>query len=146
MTTVDTPDVWTNRASIESGPWSMEASTHKYSASCFILFRTTGTAGVTIFLHCFSLACAQQVLYYRAVSSGRPTSEGLKSLSGISSPPLPSGSSCSARAAIPPSPCEVWTQLSQLFSRFTFHIIFIGPKSMANRVSEYLSRTASPTN
>lgn len=42
-------------------------------------------------------------------------------------------------------PREVWLQLGHLFPRATFHLIFIGPESMANRDAEFPlpPRTAS---
>ncbi|KAI6977403.1 hypothetical protein KC337_g3886 [Hortaea werneckii] len=43
-------------------------------------------------------------------------------------------------------PREVWIQLSHLFPRATFHLIFIGPESMANRDSEFPLPPRTPSN
>ena len=43
-------------------------------------------------------------------------------------------------------PREVWHQLAYLFPRVTFHIIFIGPESMANRDSEFPLPERTPRN
>lgn len=43
-------------------------------------------------------------------------------------------------------PREVWLQLSHLFPRATFHLIFIGPESMANREHEFPLPPRTPEN
>ncbi|KAI7562255.1 hypothetical protein KC317_g8534 [Hortaea werneckii] len=43
-------------------------------------------------------------------------------------------------------PREVWIQLSHLFPRATFHLIFIGPESMANRDAEFPLPPRTPSN
>jgi len=43
-------------------------------------------------------------------------------------------------------PREAWIQLSYLFPRSTFHLIFIGPESMANRDAEYPLPERTPSN
>ncbi|KAI9701056.1 MAG: translational activator for mitochondrial COX1 [Candelina mexicana] len=43
-------------------------------------------------------------------------------------------------------PREVWVQLSHMFPRVAFHLIFIGPESMANRDHEFPLPERTPTN
>jgi splicing suppressor protein 51 len=43
-------------------------------------------------------------------------------------------------------PREVWAQMVYLFPRATFHLIFIGPESMANRDAEYPLPERTPSN
>jgi splicing suppressor protein 51 len=43
-------------------------------------------------------------------------------------------------------PREVWIQLAHMFPRVTFHLIFIGPESMANRDAEFPLPPRSPSN
>ncbi|KAK0621372.1 PXA domain-containing protein [Bombardia bombarda] len=43
-------------------------------------------------------------------------------------------------------PRDVWTQLAHLFPRSRFHLIFIGPESMANRDDEFPLPPRTPTN
>ena len=43
-------------------------------------------------------------------------------------------------------PREVWLQLSHLFNRASFHLIFIGPESMSNRDSEFPLPPREPSN
>jgi len=43
-------------------------------------------------------------------------------------------------------PREVWVQLTHLFPRAAFHLIFIGPESMANRDSEFPLPERTPSN
>ena len=43
-------------------------------------------------------------------------------------------------------PREVWIQLAYLFSRVKFHLIFIGPESMANRDDEFPLPPRTPSN
>ncbi|MCJ1465681.1 hypothetical protein MMC07_004300 [Pseudocyphellaria aurata] len=43
-------------------------------------------------------------------------------------------------------PRDVWKQLSYLFPRAVFHVIFIGPESMANRDSEFPLPERTPHN
>ncbi|GAB7361891.1 hypothetical protein MBLNU230_g1929t1 [Neophaeotheca triangularis] len=86
---------------------------------------------------------------------GRLTAEGLKSLSALRytlhPPRTGAGTSISGLRPNPPPirlfilgaraesslPREVWLQLSHLFPRSTFHLIFIGPESMSNREHEF---------
>jgi splicing suppressor protein 51 len=43
-------------------------------------------------------------------------------------------------------PREVWVQMTHLFPRATFHLIFIGPESMANRDAEFPLPERTSTN
>lgn len=43
-------------------------------------------------------------------------------------------------------PREVWAQLTHLFPRVAFHLIFIGPESMANRDAEFPLPERTPSN
>lgn len=43
-------------------------------------------------------------------------------------------------------PREVWTQLTHCFPRATFHVVFIGPESMADRESEFPLPERTPAN
>ena len=43
-------------------------------------------------------------------------------------------------------PRQVWVQLAYMFSRATFHVIFIGPESMTNRDSEFPLPERTPRN
>jgi mitochondrial splicing suppressor protein 51 len=43
-------------------------------------------------------------------------------------------------------PREVWVQLTHLFPRVSFHLIFIGPESMANRDAEFPLPERTPGN
>ena len=43
-------------------------------------------------------------------------------------------------------PREVWQQLTFMFPRVSFHLIFIGPESMANRDAEYPLPDRTPSN
>jgi len=43
-------------------------------------------------------------------------------------------------------PREVWVQLTHLFPRVAFHVIFIGPESMANRDAEFPLPDRTPSN
>jgi splicing suppressor protein 51 len=43
-------------------------------------------------------------------------------------------------------PRDVWYQLSYMYPRSSFHLIFIGPESMKNRESEYPLPDRTPTN
>ena len=101
---------------------------------------------------------------YNIREGGRLTPEGLKSLSALRynlHPPLTGGDRTmkGIRPQPPPMrifilgaraesslPREVWTQLSNMFPRVTFHIIFIGPESMANRDAEYPLPERTPSN
>ncbi|KAI3336936.1 PXA domain-containing protein [Xylariaceae sp. AK1471] len=100
---------------------------------------------------------------YNIKKGGRLTPEGLKSLSALRytlHPPRTGGGVGikGLRPEAPPVrifilgaraesslPRNVWVQLAHLFPRGKFHLIFIGPESMANRDDEFPlpSRTAS---
>src|ERR1700712_443724 len=43
-------------------------------------------------------------------------------------------------------PREVWIQLSHLFPRVSFHLIFIGPESMSGRDDEFPLPPRTPSN
>jgi mitochondrial splicing suppressor protein 51 len=43
-------------------------------------------------------------------------------------------------------PRDIWLQLSHLFPRSTFHLILIGPESMANRDNEFPLPPRTPSN
>lgn len=96
--------------------------------------------------------------------NGRLTTEGLKSLTALRytlHPPRTGGDQTvkgirlkspalrifilGARAESS-LPREVWMQLSYLFPRAQFHIIFIGPESMANRDAEFPLPERTPSN
>ncbi|ETN45914.1 uncharacterized protein HMPREF1541_00095 [Cyphellophora europaea CBS 101466] len=101
---------------------------------------------------------------YNIRTGGRLTTEGLKSLSALRytlhPPRTGQGVDVSGlRLASPPVrifilgaraesslPREVWVQLSHLFPRATFHLIFIGPESMANRDEEFPLPERTPQN
>ncbi|KAI9651789.1 MAG: translational activator for mitochondrial COX1 [Trizodia sp. TS-e1964] len=101
---------------------------------------------------------------YNIRRGGRLTPEGLKSLSALrySLHPPRSGAGMDIkglRANPPPVrifilgaraesslPREVWIQLSYMFPRVAFHLIFIGPESMANRDDEYPLPQRTPEN
>ncbi|KAI9675639.1 MAG: translational activator for mitochondrial COX1 [Caeruleum heppii] len=92
---------------------------------------------------------------YSIRRGGRLTPEGLKSLSAMryTLHPPRSGAGLDVKGIRPnPPPVrifvlgaraesslprEVWHQLAHLFPRVAFHLIFIGPESMANRDSEF---------
>jgi len=92
---------------------------------------------------------------YSMRGDSRLTSEGLKSLSALRytlhPPKTGAGLDIKGLRPNPPPvrlfilgaraesslPREVWLQLTHLFPRATFHLIFIGPESMANRDDEY---------
>lgn len=96
--------------------------------------------------------------------NGRLTTEGLKSLSALRytlHPPRTGGDGTikGLRLSSPPVrifilgaraesslPREVWLQLSFLFPRVAFHLIFIGPESMANRDAEFPLPERTPGN
>ena len=96
--------------------------------------------------------------------NGRLTTEGLKSLSALRytlHPPRTGadGTIKGLRLSPPPVrifilgaraesslPREVWQQLSFLFPRVAFHLIFIGPESMANRDAEFPLPERTPGN
>ena len=100
---------------------------------------------------------------YNIRKGGRLTAEGLKSLSALRytlHPPKTGGGVGieGLRPEAPPVrifilgaraesslPRNVWVQLAHLFPRGKFHLIFIGPESMANRDDEFPlpPRTAS---
>lgn len=96
--------------------------------------------------------------------NGRLTAEGLKSLSalrytlhpprtgaddtikGLRPNPPPVRIFILGARAESSLPREVWQQLSFLFPRVAFHIIFIGPESMANRDAEFPLPERTPGN
>ncbi|KAI9766915.1 MAG: translational activator for mitochondrial COX1 [Geoglossum simile] len=101
---------------------------------------------------------------YNIRSGGRLTTEGLKSLSALryTLHPPRSGAGLDIkglRPSAPPArifilgaraesslPREVWIQLSHMFPRGKFHLIFIGPESMTNRDSEFPLPSRTPEN
>lgn len=101
---------------------------------------------------------------YNIKKGGRLTVEGLKSLSALrySLHPPKSGAGPGIKGLRPnPPPMrifilgaraesslprEVWVQLQHLFPRVAFHLIFIGPESMANRDDEFPLPPRTPTN
>ncbi|KAI1267202.1 PXA domain-containing protein [Xylariaceae sp. FL1019] len=100
---------------------------------------------------------------YNIQKGGRVTPEGLKSLSALRytlHPPRTGGGTeiKGLRPEAPPVrifilgaraesslPRNVWVQLAHLFPRGKFHLVFVGPESMANRDDEFPlpPRTAS---
>ncbi|KAI9740644.1 MAG: translational activator for mitochondrial COX1 [Claussenomyces sp. TS43310] len=92
---------------------------------------------------------------YNIKRGGRLTVEGLKSMSALrySLHPPRSGSGMDIKGLRPTPPPmrifilgaraesslprEVWAQLTYLFPRVAFHLVFIGPESMANRDAEF---------
>ncbi|KAL8965996.1 MAG: hypothetical protein Q9183_003576 [Haloplaca sp. 2 TL-2023] len=101
---------------------------------------------------------------YNIRSGGRLTVEGLKSLSALRYTLHPdrdgAGPGWSGLRPRPPPvrifilgaraesslPRSTWLQLSYLFPRATFHLIFIGPESMANRDAEFPLPERTPSN
>ncbi|KAK8190223.1 zinc-finger of mitochondrial splicing suppressor 51-domain-containing protein [Phyllosticta capitalensis] len=101
---------------------------------------------------------------YNIKSGGRLTVEGLKSLSALRytlHPPMSgAGGDIKGLRLNPPPvrlfiigaraesslPREVWHQLANMFPRATFHLIFIGPESMANRDDEFPLPERTPAN
>ncbi|KAI0902266.1 zinc-finger of mitochondrial splicing suppressor 51-domain-containing protein [Annulohypoxylon nitens] len=101
---------------------------------------------------------------YNIRKGGRLTPEGLKSLSALRytlHPPMSGGGEDvkGLRPEAPPVrifilgaraesslPRNVWVQLAHLFPRGKFHIIFIGPESMANRDDEFPLPPRTPSN
>jgi splicing suppressor protein 51 len=101
---------------------------------------------------------------YNIRSGGRLTVEGLKSLSALryNLHPLKTGAGPGIKGLRPnPPPVrlfilgaraesslprEVWVQLALLFPRVSFHLIFIGPESMANRDAEFPLPERTPSN
>ena len=94
----------------------------------------------------------------------RLTPEGLKSLSALRYTLHPArtgaGSDVKGIKPAPPPvrifilgaraesslPREVWVQLTHLFPRVAFHLVFIGPESMANRENEFPLPPRTPEN
>ena len=101
---------------------------------------------------------------YDIRQNGRLTNEGLKSLSALRytlHPPRDGGDGTMKGLRLKPPPVrifilgaraesslprEVWLQLSFLFPRVAFHLIFIGPESMANRDAEFPLPERTPRN
>ncbi|KAI1460739.1 zinc-finger of mitochondrial splicing suppressor 51-domain-containing protein [Annulohypoxylon moriforme] len=101
---------------------------------------------------------------YNIRKGGRLTPEGLKSLSALRytlHPPRSGGGEDikGLRPEAPPVrifilgaraesslPRNVWVQLAHLFPRGKFHLIFIGPESMANRDDEFPLPARTPSN
>ncbi|KAI0016691.1 zinc-finger of mitochondrial splicing suppressor 51-domain-containing protein [Xylariomycetidae sp. FL0641] len=101
---------------------------------------------------------------YHIRKGGRLTPEGLKSLSALRytlHPPKSGGSTDiqGLRPEAPPVrifilgaraesslPRNVWVQLAHLFPRGKFHLVFIGPESMANRDDEFPLPPRTPSN
>ncbi|KAF4550569.1 Zinc-finger of mitochondrial splicing suppressor 51-like protein [Elsinoe fawcettii] len=101
---------------------------------------------------------------YSLRGDGRLTTEGLKSFSALRytlhPPRSGAGTDIKGLRPNPPPvrlfilgaraesslPREVWVQLTSLFPRSTFHLIFIGPESMANRDAEFPLPPRTPSN
>lgn len=101
---------------------------------------------------------------YNIRKGGRLTPEGLKSLSALryTLHPPRSGGGIDIKGLRPEAPPvrifilgaraesslprNVWVQLSHLFPRGKFHLIFIGPESMANRDDEFPLPPRTPSN
>ncbi|KAL2356860.1 zinc-finger of mitochondrial splicing suppressor 51-domain-containing protein [Cryomyces antarcticus] len=101
---------------------------------------------------------------YNVRKGGRLTTEGLKSLSalrytlhpprtgagldikGLRPNPPPTRIFILGARAESSLPREVWIQLSHLFPRVAFHLIFIGPEAMANRDAEFPLPERTPSN
>ncbi|KAK3703319.1 translational activator for mitochondrial COX1 [Vermiconidia calcicola] len=101
---------------------------------------------------------------YAFGKEGRLTPEGLRSLSALRytlhPPRTGAGVDIKGLRPNPPPvrlfilgaraesslPREVWVQLSHLFPRVSFHLIFIGPESMANRDDEFPLPPRTPSN
>ncbi|KAI9692633.1 MAG: translational activator for mitochondrial COX1 [Bogoriella megaspora] len=101
---------------------------------------------------------------YNIRKGGRLTVEGLKSLSALRytlHPPRTGagGDMKNIRASPPPVrlfvlgaraesslPREAWIQLAHMFHRTSFHVIFIGPESMAGRDDEFPLPERTPQN
>ncbi|KAI1492494.1 PXA domain-containing protein [Biscogniauxia mediterranea] len=101
---------------------------------------------------------------YSIRKNGRLTPEGLKSLSALryTLHPPKSGGGMDIKGLRPEAPPvrifvlgaraesslprNVWVQLAHLFPRGKFHLIFIGPESMANRDDEFPLPPRTPSN
>ncbi|KAF2085478.1 hypothetical protein K490DRAFT_75107 [Saccharata proteae CBS 121410] len=101
---------------------------------------------------------------YHIRKGGRLTPEGLKSFSALRytlhPPRTGAGADIKGLRPNPPPvrifilgaraesslPREVWIQLSHIFPRVSFHLIFIGPESMANRDDEFPLPPRTPSN
>ncbi|KAI1502253.1 PXA domain-containing protein [Biscogniauxia marginata] len=101
---------------------------------------------------------------YNIRKGGRLTPEGLKSLSALryTLHPPRSGSGAGIKGLRPEAPPvrifilgaraesslprNVWVQLAHLFPRGKFHLVFIGPESMANRDDEFPLPPRTPSN
>jgi len=96
--------------------------------------------------------------------NGRLTAEGLKSLSALRytlhPPRTGAGLDIKGLRPTPPPvrifilgaraesslPREVWVQLTYLFPRSSFHLVFIGPEAMTNRDDEFPLPPRTPSN
>lgn len=101
---------------------------------------------------------------YSIRKGGRLTPEGLKSLSALryTLHPPKSGGGVDVKGLRPEAPPvrifilgaraesslprNVWVQLAHLFPRGKFHLVFIGPESMANRDDEFPLPPRTPSN
>ena len=101
---------------------------------------------------------------YNIRKGGRLTPEGLKSLSALryTLHPPKSGGGVDVKGLRPEAPPvrifilgaraesslprNVWVQLAHLFPRGKFHLVFIGPESMANRDDEFPLPPRTPSN
>lgn len=101
---------------------------------------------------------------YSIRKGGRLTPEGLKSLSALryTLHPPRTGSGAEIKGLRPEAPPvrifilgaraesslprNVWVQLAHLFPRGKFHLVFIGPESMANRDDEFPLPPRTPSN
>ena len=101
---------------------------------------------------------------YNIRKGGRLTPEGLKSLSALryTLHPPKSGGGVDIKGLRPEAPPvrifilgaraesslprNVWVQLAHLFPRGKFHLVFIGPESMANRDDEFPLPPRTPSN
>lgn len=67
-------------------------------------------------------------------------------IKGLRPNPPPVRIFCLGARAESSLPRQVWVQLSYMFPRSTFHLIFIGPEAMANRDDEFPLPERTPSN